>query len=34
MNQQGEDLLLGAPSEATPRQLRELSLRVNLQDKK
>ena len=34
MNQQGEDLLLGAPSEATPRQLRELHLRVNLQDKK
>ncbi len=34
MNQQGEDLLLGAPSEATPQQLRELHLRVNLQDKK
>ncbi|MCD7061139.1 aspartate--tRNA ligase [Pelagibacterium xiamenense] len=30
MNQQGEDLLLGAPSEASARQLRELHLRVNL----
>ncbi|WP_404403743.1 aspartate--tRNA ligase [Pelagibacterium halotolerans] len=30
MNQQGEDLLLGAPSAASPRQLRELHLRVNL----
>lgn len=30
MNQQGEDLLLDAPSEASPRQLRELHLRVNL----
>lgn len=34
MNQQGEDLLLGAPSPATVRQLRELHLRVNLTDKK
>ena len=34
MNQQGEDLLLGAPSEASPKQLRELHLRVNIQDKK
>ena len=34
MNQQGEDLLLGAPSDATPRQLRELHIRVNLQDQK
>ena len=34
MNQQGEDLLLGAPSPATARQLRELSLRVNVADKK
>lgn len=34
MNQQGEDLLLSAPTEATARQLRELHLRVNLQDKK
>ncbi|WP_127143430.1 aspartate--tRNA ligase [Pelagibacterium montanilacus] len=30
MNQQGEDLLLGAPSEVSPRQLRDLHLRVNL----
>jgi aspartyl-tRNA synthetase len=28
MNQQAEDLLMGAPSEATTRQLRELSIRV------
>jgi aspartyl-tRNA synthetase len=28
MNQQAEDLLMGAPSEATARQLRELSIRV------
>jgi aspartyl-tRNA synthetase len=28
MNQQGEDLLMGAPSEATPKQLRELGIRV------
>jgi aspartyl-tRNA synthetase len=34
MNQQGEDLLLSAPTEATPKQLRELHLRVNPQDKK
>ena len=34
MNQQGEDLLLSAPTEATASQLRELHLRVNLQDKK
>ena len=30
MNQQAEDLLMGAPSEATPKQLRELHLRLNL----
>jgi aspartyl-tRNA synthetase len=30
MNQQAEDLLMGAPSEATPKQLRELHIRVNL----
>eukprot|EP01037_Dinobryon_pediforme_P007727 gene7727-7788_t len=29
MNQRAEDLLMGAPTEATPTQLRELSLRVN-----
>ena len=28
MNQQAEDLLMGAPSEAEPKQLRELSLRL------
>lgn len=28
MNQQASDLLMGAPSEATPKQLRELSLRI------
>jgi aspartyl-tRNA synthetase len=28
MNQQAEDLLMGAPSEVTPKQLRELSIRV------
>jgi aspartyl-tRNA synthetase len=30
MNQRAEDLLMGAPSEATPKQLKELHLRVNL----
>ena len=29
MNQRAEDLLMGAPTEASPKQLRELSLRVN-----
>ena len=28
MNQQAQDLLMGAPSEATPAQLRELNLRL------
>jgi len=28
MNQQAEDLLMGAPSPATPKQLRELELRT------
>ena len=28
MNQRAEDLLMGAPSEATPKQLRELHIRV------
>ena len=28
MNQQAQDLLMGAPSEASPKQLRELSIRV------
>jgi aspartyl-tRNA synthetase len=30
MNQQAMDLLMGAPSEATPKQLRELHIRTNL----
>ncbi|MXN64500.1 aspartate--tRNA ligase [Stappia sp. GBMRC 2046] len=30
MNQQAHDLLMGAPSEATPKQLRELHIRLNL----
>jgi aspartyl-tRNA synthetase len=33
MNQRAEDLLMGAPSEATPQQLRELHLRLNLPQK-
>ena len=33
MNQQAQDLLMNAPSEATPAQLRELSLRVVLPKK-
>ncbi len=32
MNQQAEDLLMGAPSEATPKQLRELHIRLNLSE--
>jgi len=31
MNQRAEDLLMGAPSEVTPKQLRELHIRLNLQ---
>ena len=34
MNQQAADLLMGAPSEVTPKQLRELSLRVMLPEPK
>ena len=34
MNQQAQDLLMGAPSEATPKQLRELHIRLALPDKK
>src|SRR5213595_1911327 len=30
MNQRAEDLLMGAPSEVTPKQLRELNIRLNL----
>ena len=32
MNQKAEDLLMGAPSPATPKQLRELHIRLNLPD--
>jgi aspartyl-tRNA synthetase len=34
MNQQASDLLMGAPSEATPKQMRELHIRVMTPDKK
>ncbi len=34
MNQQASDLLMGAPAEASPKQLRELSLRVVETDRK
>ncbi|WP_092046224.1 aspartate--tRNA ligase [Methylobacterium pseudosasicola] len=34
MNQRAEDLMMGAPSEATPKQLRELHIRLNLPEKK
>jgi aspartyl-tRNA synthetase len=34
MNQQAADLLMGAPSEASPKQLRELSIRVVTSEKK
>lgn len=33
MNQRAEDLMMGAPSEVTPRQLRELHIRLALPDK-
>src|SRR5437868_2410131 len=33
MNQQAEDLLMGAPSEVSPKQLRELHIRLSLPDK-
>ncbi|WP_371420988.1 aspartate--tRNA ligase [Tardiphaga sp.] len=33
MNQRAEDLLMGAPSEATPKQLREAHIRLNLPEK-
>jgi aspartyl-tRNA synthetase len=33
MNQRAEDLMMGAPSEATPKQLRELHIRLNLPGK-
>jgi aspartyl-tRNA synthetase len=28
MNQQAEDLLIGAPSEVSPKQLKELNIRI------
>ncbi len=34
MNQKAEDLLMGAPSEATTKQLRELHIRLNLPEPK
>ncbi len=34
MNQQANDLLMGAPSEVTPKQLRELHIRLAVPDKK
>ena len=34
MNQRAEDLLMGAPSRATPKQLRETHIRLNLPEKK
>ena len=33
MNQRAEDILMGAPSAVTPKQLRELSIRLNLPEK-
>ena len=33
MNQRAEDLMMGAPSEATPRQLKELHIRLELPKK-
>jgi aspartyl-tRNA synthetase len=33
MNQRAEDLLMGAPTPATPKQLRELHIRLNLPEK-
>jgi aspartyl-tRNA synthetase len=33
MNQKAEDLMMGAPSEVTPKQLKELSIRLDLPKK-
>jgi len=34
MNQQAQDLLMGAPSEVTPKQLRELHIRQAVPERK
>ena len=34
MNQRAEDILMGAPSDVTPKQLRELHIRLNLPEPK
>ena len=34
MNQQANDLLMGAPSEVAPKQLRELHIRLAVPEKK
>jgi aspartyl-tRNA synthetase len=34
MNQRAEDLLMGAPAEVTPKQLKELNIRLVLPEKK
>src|SRR5947208_864352 len=34
MNQQAQDLLMGAPSEVSPKQLRELHIRLALPERK
>jgi aspartyl-tRNA synthetase len=33
LNQQGEDLMMGAPAEVQPARLRELSLKIELPPK-
>jgi aspartyl-tRNA synthetase len=33
MNQRAEDLMMGAPSDVSPKQLRELHIRLDLRDK-
>jgi aspartyl-tRNA synthetase len=33
MNQRAEDLMMGAPSDVTPKQLRELHIRLALPEK-
>jgi aspartyl-tRNA synthetase len=34
MNQRAEDLMMGAPGEVTPKQLRELNIRVVMPEAK